>query len=140
MTASGKTLTTTNLRVRIDKWLWAARFFKTRSLAKQAIEGGKVHCNGERCKCSREIDVGTMLQIRQGWDERVVEVMALSEQRRGAPEAAMLYQETPDSITRREALAAQRKAQNAAADEHAGRPTKQDRRRIHRFKHELFDT
>lgn len=126
-------------RLRLDKWLWAARFFKTRSLAKQAIEGGKVHCNGERCKSSRELEVGHTLRIRQGWDEKTVVVTGLSDQRRGAPEAALLYEETPESRANREALAAERRAQHTAADQHTGRPTKQDRRRIHRFKRELLD-
>ena len=72
-------------KLRLDKWLWAARFFKTRSLAKSAIEGGKVHCGGERCKASKEIRVGDQLQIRQGFDQRSVEVLQLSDQRRGAP-------------------------------------------------------
>jgi ribosome-associated heat shock protein Hsp15 len=127
-------------RLRIDKWLWAARFFKTRSLAKAAIEGGKVHCNGERCKCSRELEVGHELTIRQGFDEKTIIVKALQEQRRGAPEAARLYEETPASIAKREAEAAQRKAQSAMMDTQAGRPTKQDRRRIHRFKRELHES
>jgi ribosome-associated heat shock protein Hsp15 len=126
-------------RMRIDKWLWAARFFKTRSLAKQAIDGGKVHCNGEHCKSSREIEAGFILQIRQGFDERTVIVKALSEQRRGAPQAALLYEETPESLALRERLAAERRAQNAAQPPDSGRPTKQDRRRIHRFKREFFD-
>jgi ribosome-associated heat shock protein Hsp15 len=125
--------------MRIDKWLWAARFFKTRSLAKQAIEGGKVHCNGEHCKSSREIEVGFLLQIRQGFDERTVVVKALSEQRRGAPQAALLYEERPESIALRERLAAERKAQNAFQEPSAGRPTKQDRRRIHRFKRDALE-
>ncbi len=126
-------------RMRIDKWLWAARFFKTRSLAKAAIEGGKVHCNGDRCKSSREIEPGLTLQIRQGWDEVTVVVTALSEQRQGAPQAALLYQETPDSRARREQLAAERKAQHAGDDPHSGRPSKQDRRRIQRFKQDFLD-
>ncbi|HTR01502.1 MAG TPA: ribosome-associated heat shock protein Hsp15 [Candidatus Acidoferrum sp.] len=126
-------------RVRIDKWLWAARFFKTRSLAKAAIDGGKVHCNGERCKCSRELEVGHLLTIRQGWDEKTVVVKALDEQRRGAPEAARLYEETADSVAAREKFAAERKAMNAGLDPSAGRPTKQDRRRIHRFKQTLWN-
>jgi len=128
------------LRLRIDKWLWAARFFKTRSLAKTAIEGGKVHCNGERCKSSREIEIGMSLTIRQGWDDRTVTVLALSEQRGGAPQAALLYEETADSITLREAAADQRRAQNAAMDSHTGRPSKQDRRRITRFKQVMNDS
>ena len=97
-------------KIRLDKWLWAARFFKTRSLAKAAIEGGKVHLGGQRVKVSREIMVGDLLQIRQGWDEKVVTVKALSDQRRGAPEAQTLYEETAQSLKKREAEAAARKA------------------------------
>lgn len=132
-------LQTPPARMRIDKWLWAARFFKTRSLAKQAIDGGKVHCNGEHCKSSREIEVGFTLQIRQGWDERTVIVKALSEKRGGAPQAALLYDETPESRARREQLAAERRAQNAGFEASAGRPTKQDRRRISRFKRDALE-
>ena len=127
-------------RLRIDKWLWAARFFKTRSLAKTAIEGGKVHCNGERCKSSREIEVGSILVIRQGWDEKTVVVAALSDQRGPAPKAAALYTETPESLLKREAEAENRRAMNAAMDTHSGRPSKQDRRRITRFKQVMNDT
>ena len=126
-------------RMRVDKWLWAARFFKTRSLAKQAIDGGKVHCNGEHCKSSREIEVGFTLQIRQSWDEKTVVVKALSEQRRGAPQAALLYSETPESLAQRERMAAERRAQNAGFEPAAGRPTKQDRRRITRFKRDSLE-
>jgi ribosome-associated heat shock protein Hsp15 len=121
-------------KLRLDKWLWAARFFKTRSLAKAAIEGGKVHLGGQRVKVSREISVGDTLQIRQGWDEKVVEVKALSDQRRGAPEAQRLYQETPDSIARRESAAAARKAAGGMIERPAKRPTKKERRQIHRFR------
>ncbi len=121
-------------RLRLDKWLWAARFFKTRSLAKAAIEGGKVHLDGQRVKVSREISVGDELQIRQGWDEKVVVVQALSDQRRGAPEAQQLYQETEASRERREAQAAARKAAGGMIDRPARRPTKKQRRQIHRFK------
>ncbi len=71
-------------KVRLDKWLWAARFFKTRAIAKQMIEGGKVHYDGQRAKCSKVVELGATLKVRQGWDERVVVVKALSEQRRGA--------------------------------------------------------
>lgn len=122
-----------NGKVRIDKWLWAARFFKTRSLAKQAIEGGKIHCDGQRIKASKEISVGLMLNIRQDLDEKVVLVKALSEQRRGAPEAALLYEETEESIATREARRLERKAGLGAflASDH--RPNKKERRQIHRF-------
>ena len=121
-------------KVRIDKWLWAARFFKTRSLAKQAIEGGKVHVDGQRVKASKDLTVGLILQIRQGYDEREVLVTALSEQRRGAPEAALLYQETPASLERRELTAQQRKLAGALEPLSDGRPTKKQRRQIHQFK------
>ena len=121
--------------VRLDKWLWAARFFKTRSLAKAAIEGGKVHYNGARSKVSKEVEIGAQVTLRTGWDERIVEVTALSAQRRGASEAALLYRETEDSLRKREALAAQRKALGNAADlARAPRPNKKQRRQIHRFR------
>ena len=116
---------------RMDKWLWAARFFKTRSLAKDAIEGGKVHCEGQRVKVSKEVNIGLILTIRQGFEDKTVKVTALSEVRRGASEAQALYEETPDSITKREDHAAQRKAQNLAHPDH--RPNKKERRQIHKF-------
>ena len=122
-------------KVRIDKWLWAARFFKTRNLAKQAIDGGKVHIDGQRVKASKEITLGMMLQVRQGWDEKTIEVMALSDQRRGAKEAVLLYKETDESITKREAHTTQRKLAGAFASHSDGRPSKKQRRQIHRFKH-----
>ncbi|MFT5032502.1 MAG: ribosome-associated heat shock protein Hsp15 [Bacteroidia bacterium] len=131
MTASS-TRTESSERVRLDKWLWAARFFKTRSLAKQAVEGGKVHYNGARCKVSKEVELAATLTIRQGYDEREVLVLELSDQRRGAPEAQRLYQETPDSIKQRELRAAQRKAFGPRAD--LIKPNKKQRRQIHRFK------
>lgn len=121
-------------KLRLDKWLWAARFFKTRSLAKAAIEGGKVHLGGQRVKVSREIAVGDTLQIRQGWDERVILVRALSDQRRGAQQAQTLYEETQESVARREEQAAARKAAGGMIDRPATRPTKKQRRQIHRFK------
>ena len=116
-------------KVRLDKWLWAARFFKTRALAKAAIESGKVHCRGERCKPSKEPRLGDELQIRVGLEERTVEVKALSVVRRGAPEAQLLYEETADSIARREEAAALRKA-GALGVQTDGRPNKKQRRQI----------
>ena len=121
-------------KLRLDKWLWAARFFKTRSLAKQAIEGGRVHLAGHRVKVSKEISVGDTLQIRQGFDERVVEVLVLSDQRRGAPEAQLLYRETPESIERREREAQARKAAGGMLHRPESRPSKKQRRQIHRFR------
>lgn len=121
-------------KLRLDKWLWAARFFKTRSLAKAAIDGGKIHLGGNRVKVSREICVGDILQIRQGWDEKIVQVTALSNQRRGAPEAQQLYRETEDSVERRLAEAVARKAAGGMIDRPAQRPSKKQRRQIHKFK------
>ncbi|MEH6543304.1 MAG: S4 domain-containing protein [Porticoccaceae bacterium] len=121
-------------KVRIDKWLWAARFFKTRSLAKAAIEGGKIQIDDQRPKPSRELDIGDTLTIRQGWDEKTVLVDALSEQRRSAAEAAQLYTETTDSIARREQLGAERKAQRGGLLQPDHRPSKKQRRQIHRFR------
>jgi len=124
-------------KLRLDKWLWAARFFKTRSLAKAAIEGGKVHLAGQRVKVSREITVGDRLQIRQGWDLREVVVLALSDQRRGAPVARDLYRETDESIARREAEAAARRAAGGMVERPAQRPSKKQRRQIHRFRDQI---
>lgn len=126
-------------KVRIDKWLWAARFFKTRSLAKQAIEGGKVQCDGQRAKASKEIMIDTILTIRQGWDKKEVVVINLSDQRRGAPEAALLYEETADSIEQRKVNTEQRRVlQSASGLLTEGRPNKKQRRQIHRFR-DLID-
>ena len=123
-------------KVRLDKWLWAARFFKTRALAKAAIEGGKVQCQGERCKPGKEPRVGDVFEVRQGFDVRLVEVKALSGQRRGAAEAQLLYEETADSLRRREEAAARRKAMGAGMVISEHRPTKKQRRDIHRFRDE----
>lgn len=120
-------------KVRLDKWLWAARFFKTRALAKAAIEGGKVHCRGERCKPGKEPKIGDELLIRSGFDERTVVILALSAVRRGAPQAQLLYAETAESIARREQAAAQRKA-GALGVQTDGRPSKKQRRQLHRFR------
>ena len=126
--------TNSTMVVRIDKWLWAARFFKTRSLAKQAIEGGKVHYNGQRVKTSKNIELGAELTIRCGWDEKVVIIKVLSDKRRNATEASKLFDETEASITLREQRAAERKMANLTMPNHAERPNKKQRRQIHRFK------
>ena len=125
--------------IRLDKWLWAARFYKTRSLAKQAIEGGKVQYNGDRCKVSKEVQIGAELSLKVGFDTKVVTIIALSDQRRGAPEAALLYEETPESIEKRAQQAAERKALGSAFA-HPERPNKKQRRQIHRFQRIVADT
>lgn len=121
-------------KLRIDKWLWAARFFKTRTLAKAAIEGGKVQLDGQRVKVSREIAAGMSLRIRQGWDEREIIVQALSAQRRGAPEAQALYRETEESIAKREQTLQARKLAGGMSERPKGRPDKRARKQIHRFR------
>ena len=126
-------------KVRLDKWLWAARFYKTRALAKTAIESGKVHCRGERCKPGKEPRIGDQFQIRTGFDERTVVVEALSIVRRGAPQAQTLYSETPESITKRENEAAQRKAGNLGVTTD-GKPTKKQRRQLFDFRGAVRET
>lgn len=117
--------------VRLDKWLWAARFYKTRALAKAMIEGGKVHYNGQRTKCSKAVEVGALLQIRQGYEEKIIEVLALSDQRRGAPEAQKLYRETQESKQKREENAEMRKQLGSGPE---NRPDKKSRRELIRVK------
>lgn len=126
-------------KVRLDKWLWAARFFKTRSLAKKAIEGGKVTYDGARAKVSKEVNVGASLTIRQGWDEKTVCVDALAEQRRGATQAAELYTETAESIEQRKQRAAQRKAFRESMLPPETRPTKKQRRLLERLREQDYD-
>lgn len=120
-------------KVRVDKWLWAARFFKTRTLAKTAIEGGKVQIDGQRLKVSREIGPGDILRVRQGWDEREIIVTAVSDQRRGAPIAQTLYEETPESMARRARAAEARKAAGAMAKP-SQKPGKHERKALERLR------
>jgi len=122
-------------RVRLDRWLWAARFFKTRALAAEAINGAKVRINGERVKRARLVAPGETVQIRLGPYEHVVLVRATSERRGPAKEAARLYQETPASIAERERVAFQLKAAHVLfVPETNTRPTKRDRRRLEDFR------
>jgi len=121
-------------KVRIDKWLWAARFFKTRSLAKEAIDSGKVHYNQQRCKPGRAVELAAQLTIRQGWLDKTVIVQAISGQRKNATLAQTLYEETPESIIKREKAILERKQHMGDHPVSQGRPNKRDRRRIHRFK------
>lgn len=118
--------------VRLDKWLWAARFFRTRSLARAAIEAGHVRYDEQRPKVSKNVQVGAQLRIRRGQEDFEVTVLALSDQRRGAPEAQRLYQETPESIARREQQRAERRANQMPQPD--GRPDRRDRRALRRFK------
>ena len=119
--------------IRIDKWLWAARFFKTRSLAADAVSGGKVRLNGAASKPARELKIGDRLDIFNGDTHWQVTVRSLSEKRGPAPEARLLYVEAPESIAAREAEQMRRKFTREPAAEIHGRPTKRDRRRMERL-------
>ena len=120
-------------KVRLDKWLWAARFFKTRSLATDAVEGGKVLLDNSRVKPSKELKLGDTLYIKRKEFEIELVVEALSTVRRGAPEAQMLYRETEQSIKRREDAKATLQAEHGKRERGAGRPTKRQRRDIRKF-------
>jgi ribosome-associated heat shock protein Hsp15 len=121
-------------KVRIDKWLWAARFFKTRALAAEAVDGGKVHVNGERVKRAKLLQAGDEVSVRLGPYEHVIQVRDVSERRGPASAAQMLYEETAASKETRARLASQHKMAPAAfVYEDRGRPTKKDRRDLSRF-------
>ena len=128
--------TTPLTKVRADKWLWAARFFRTRSLAKQAIESGKVQMNGQTIKTSKELSVGDTLSIRQGhatlMEQKIITITALSENRGNATLASTLYQETAESQETRAFFAEQRKLQNLARPD--SKPDKKQRRDLHKLK------
>ena len=116
--------------LRIDKWLWAARFFKTRSLASEAVDTGKVKVGGEKVKPARSVRVGDELAIDNGAETWEVAVLGLSDKRGAAPVARLLYAETPASVARREQLAEQRKLFREPGSTIKGRPTKRDRRQL----------
>jgi ribosome-associated heat shock protein Hsp15 len=117
-------------RVRIDKWLWAARFFKTRGAATEAVTGGHVHVNGERVKPARDVKVGDRLEIRRGQQRFTVVVTGLAERRGPASAAAELYEETPESIAEREKRREERRLAKPLGADLSARPTKRDRRRL----------
>lgn len=116
--------------LRLDKWLWACRFYKTRALAKDMIEGGKVQYNGQRCKASKTVEPGATIRLTQGTDERTVIVLGLSEQRLAAPLAQQLYQETPESIELRQQRAELRKLNLLFAPHPEQKPDKKMRRQL----------
>ncbi|MFC0308773.1 ribosome-associated heat shock protein Hsp15 [Gallibacterium trehalosifermentans] len=121
---------------RLDKWLWAARFYKTRTLAREMVDGGKVHYNGQRTKPSKEVEIGAMIKLRQGNDEKEIEILALSNQRKAAPLAQLLYRETEESIKKREQLAWARKANALSMPNPERRPNKKERRDLLKFKYQ----
>ena len=128
-------------KIRLDKWLWAARFFKTRKLASEAISGGKVHLNGQRSKPGKEVKPGSQLRIHKEALEWNIEIVALCHYRRPAPEAQALYIEDEASIKKREQLAEQLRVIRSAeaAFEPDSRPNKRERRQIHRFKRKQIE-
>lgn len=121
-------------QVRLDKWLWVARFYKTRSIAREMIDGGKVHYNGQRSKPGKIVELGAMIKLRQGNDERTIEVLEISSQRKGAPEAQLLYRETVESLSQREKMAMARKMNALTMPHPDRRPDKKERRTLLKFK------
>jgi len=120
-------------KCRLDKWLWAARFFKTRSIAADAVSGGKVRAGGDRAKSAKEVKLGMVLSIHTKDIELEVEVRGLTNSRRGAPEAALLYKETKESKQKRQSQVATKSAEHALRERGAGRPTKRQLRDIAKF-------
>ncbi|MCF6283456.1 MAG: hypothetical protein L3J28_14850 [Candidatus Polarisedimenticolaceae bacterium] len=130
-----------NSKIRLDKWLWTARFFKTRKLASEAVSGGKVHLNGQRTKPGREIKLGSQLRIHKEALEWNLEVVGICHYRRPAPEARTLYEEHEASIEKRNEIAEQQRIIRAAeaSSQPDTRPNKRDRRQIHRFKRKQME-
>ncbi len=120
--------------VRLDKWLWAARFYKTRSIAREMIEGGKVHYNGQRSRPGKRVELNAEIKLRQGNDEKTVVVLALNSHRGRAVEAQQLYQETAESIMNREKTALARKMNALTMPHPDRRPDKKERRTLIKFK------
>ncbi|MCW8109053.1 ribosome-associated heat shock protein Hsp15 [Alteromonas ponticola] len=122
--------------VRIDKWLWAARFFKTRSVARDMVQAGKVHYNGQRVKAGKIVELGAMIKIPAGWDTKEVVVKKITDKRQGAPLAQQLYEETVQSIAQREDNQTARKLSGFHSPKPDGKPDKKQRRQIIKFKHQ----
>jgi len=121
-------------KVRLDKWLWAARFYKTRSIATDMINGGKVHYNGQRCKASKAVEVGAVIKLRQGYDEKTVVVDDISAKRQNFTLAQKLYHETEQSIAHREAESLARQSSAAMSPRPESKPDKKQRRTLINFK------
>lgn len=122
--------------VRLDKWLWAARFYKTRSLARDVVNGGKVHYNGARSKASKLVELGASIKLARGYDEMTVVIKSIEDKRRGAPEAQLMYEETSESKAKREERAIARKQMQLHTPKPDGKPDKKQRRQLVNFKHQ----
>ncbi|WP_108652879.1 ribosome-associated heat shock protein Hsp15 [Dongshaea marina] len=134
--ANGSAKSAEELKVRLDKWLWAARFYKTRALARDMIQGGKVHYNGKRTKPSKIVELGALIQLRQGQEEREVKVLQLYDKRQSAPLAQQLYQETEQSIALAQQSAKERELDIRRSPSPERRPDKKQRRQLIRFKNQ----
>ncbi|CAM5199595.1 ribosome-associated heat shock protein Hsp15 [Alishewanella longhuensis] len=130
MTLEQKSSSPVPAAIRLDKWLWGCRFYKTRALAKEMIEGGKVHYNGQRCKASRLVEPGATIKLAQGTDDKIVIVLGLTEKRLSAPLAQQLYQETAQSIEQRAVRAELRKTNSLFAPHPDTKPDKKERRQL----------
>ncbi len=124
----------TTQNVRLDKWLWAARFFKTRAIARDMVQSGKVQYNGQRAKPGKHVELGAMIKVPSGWDTREVSVLGLSEKRLSASLAQALYEETKESVTKREQNQVARKMHAFHSPKPEHRPDKKQRRQIIKFK------
>ncbi len=125
-----------SLAVRLDKWLWAARFYKTRTIARDMIKGGKVSYNGNKAKSSKVVEPGATIKLTRGYNEITVTIKLVSDQRRGAPEAQLMYEETAESIKKREDEALARKTNALLSPRPDSRPDKKQRRQIVNFKNQ----
>jgi len=124
----------TTQNVRLDKWLWAARFFKTRAIARDMVQSGKVQYNGQRTKPGKHVELGAMIKVPAGWDNREIKVLGLSDKRLSAPLAQALFEETAESVTKREENQAARKLNAFHSPKPDNRPDKKQRRQIIKFK------
>ncbi len=122
--------------VRIDKWLWAARFFKTRAMARDMVQAGKVQYNGQRVKPGKIVELGALIKIPAGWDVKEVVVAQITDKRQGAPLAQQLYEETPHSVAKREENQMARKLSSFHSPKPETKPDKKQRRQIIKFKHQ----
>ena len=126
----------TALKVRLDKWIWAARLTKTRALARDLIQAGKVHYNGQKSKPGKIVELGALIKVPAGWDVKEVEVTGIEEKRQPAKLAELMYQETADSVAKREQNQLARKMQTFHSPKPDNRPDKKQRRELIKFKHQ----